>query len=229
MTIANNLLNHPNFLLGVHPEEITTSHEQYVKERDLRREERKVTFHEIVAVRPIEHIGDMNAEDVYNIWYRGTDFNSFKRSFLNTIQMMLLGNYNGDDLNNCARGLECRTRDGAYKRKMNKYHSRQAVLSEQDRQTSIGIRNEHMISDVYTMETISARLEALELGIQDQNEVFEEVRKIKNFEMEVIALDVMTEEMSSDEEIDYCDEGGATQIFSDRRGAENSVTDELRE
>mmetsp|Transcript_29948 Transcript_29948/g.45397 ORF Transcript_29948/g.45397 Transcript_29948/m.45397 type:complete len:232 (+) Transcript_29948:94-789(+) len=231
MTIANSL-SHPNLLIGTHREKINISSVELdftVKEKQVQGQSQQVSFYEYVAVRPIKHIGDMSAQEVYNVWYNRTDFNNFKSSFLDTVRMMSLGEYDGDDESKCSRGLEGRTRDGAMKRKMNKYHSRQAVLSEQDRQRSIGVSNDKMISDVYIVENFSCRLEALEVGIQDQYEVFDGPRKVDISELEMTVLDGMAQDISSDEEIDYCHVGRSKDLFSESRRTESSVTDEVRE
>merc|ERR1712224_217737 len=144
------------------------------------------------------------------------DFNKFKRSFLNTVRMMSSG-VHIEDNENTVRGLEGRTREGAFKRKSNKHHGRQAVLCEQDRQRSIGIHNEEMISDAYVNENLKCRLEALEMGIKDQYEVFEELRKINEFDVEEMDLEGMVEDVSSDEELDYCNGDKAAEILSERK------------
>jgi len=141
---------------------------------------RKVTFKQVVAVRPIKHVDNMTDDELDDIWFNRDDFDTFKMSFVRTVKLLSSGAFKGDDENHCARGLEGRTREGAFQRKSNKYHGRQAVLFEQERQRSLGINEDKLISEAYVVENLRCRLTALEMGIKDQNEVFEELSQIKD-------------------------------------------------
>jgi len=161
---------------------------------------RRVTFKQVVAVRPIKHVDNMTDDELDDVWYNRDDFDGFKMSFLRIVKLLSSGAYLGDDENNCTRGLEGRTREGAFLRKANKYHGRQAVLFEQQRQRSLGINDENLISKAYIVENLRCRLTALEKGIQDQNEVFEELTNISDYNDETTET---TEELSSDEELSF--------------------------
>lgn len=183
------------------------------KPKPIESQKRRVTFKQVVAVRPIKHVDNMTDEELDDIWYNRDDFDGFKMSFLRIVKLLSSGAYLGDDENNCARGLEGRTREGAFLRKANKYHGRQAVLCEQQRQRNLGINDENFISKAYIVENLRCRLTALERGIQDQNEVFEELTNMNDCSIDDTVSEVSdqdndettetTEELSSDEELSF--------------------------
>lgn len=216
----------PKVLGGVHFEK--------PKPKPVETPKRRVSFKQVVAVRPIKHVDNMTDEELDDVWYNRDDFDGFKMSFLRIVKLLSSGAYLGDDENNCARGLEGRTREGAFLRKANKYHGRQAVLYEQQRQRSLGINDDNLISKAYIVENLRCRLTALEMGIQDQNEVFEELTNISDCcvddtvsEKDNDETTETTEELSSDEELSFYGEDDDDENTTDVPHGHIIVTSEV--
>jgi hypothetical protein len=185
--------NQPELL---QPEDIPHSPVKCEKRSAVRRNpRRKLVFNQVVNVRPIKHLDNMSDEEVNAIWFSREDFEDMKDSYAETVRMISKGAFKGDDDEHCARGLEYRTREGAFKRKTNKWNALQAVLDEQDRQQRLGINDDELLREAYVEENLHCRLAALELGIQDQDDALAE------YETEVD----QEEEDSSLEELDYGD------------------------
>jgi hypothetical protein len=130
---------------------------------------RVVLFKETVSVRPITHMKDMSQEMIRRIWYDKKDFEKIKKGFAPTVRIMSHVDPKVDDDEHCSRGLEYRTRVGANARRELKWNALNAVLDEQDRQRAMGINNSDLLCQAYVAENRLSRLNALKLGIQDED------------------------------------------------------------
>jgi hypothetical protein len=127
-----------------------------------------VAFKGTVSVRPITHVKDMPQEMIRTIWYDKKDFEQIKKGFAPTVRIMSQIDPNIDDEEHCSRGLEYRTRVGANARREQKWNALNAVLDEQDRQREMGICNTDLLCQIYLTENLLSRLNALQLGKQDE-------------------------------------------------------------
>lgn len=167
-----------------------------------KRERKRVTFKPRVSVRPTIHISEYSEEEMKDIWFCRSDFSVMKAAFAHTVRMISRGTYKGDDEDNCARGLEQRSRKGSLARRENKTNGLDAVLFEQRRQQHHGIVNAELIRQAYVKENVQCRLTSLKRGIRDQEEaviIHEEVHGYS------FSDNLDDDSYSSDEEMDYCD------------------------
>jgi hypothetical protein len=210
MTIATRIQS-PTFL---RPEILpsTKNIKSSLKTKPSGTERRRVLFKETVSVRPITHIDDMSEERIHAVWYDKKDFEDIKKGIVSTVRLMMScqeGNGDSsssviDNEEHCSRGLEYRTRDGASARRENKWNALNAVLDEQDRQKELGIQNEKLLSQIYITENRRSRLNALQLGIQDENAAkaahFSDHSCQRSNEM----MDLSNDSECSDADMDYC-------------------------
>eukprot|EP00540_Astrosyne_radiata_P018581 CAMPEP_0116860966 /NCGR_PEP_ID=MMETSP0418-20121206/22745_1 /TAXON_ID=1158023 /ORGANISM="Astrosyne radiata, Strain 13vi08-1A" /LENGTH=168 /DNA_ID=CAMNT_0004495505 /DNA_START=56 /DNA_END=562 /DNA_ORIENTATION=+ len=108
------------------------------------------------------HANDYSDEE-YN-------FKQMRKQFVETVTKVADGSYEGDNEDQCARGLEYRSREGALKRKENKLQGLQAVLEEQDRQYAESIEDDEALRYVYVANTRHCADEARRLGMHDAEE-----------------------------------------------------------
>mmetsp|Transcript_6990 Transcript_6990/g.15983 ORF Transcript_6990/g.15983 Transcript_6990/m.15983 type:complete len:198 (+) Transcript_6990:174-767(+) len=131
-------------------------------------ERKTVTFYERVAVHVVTHYSDIEEEeDISQIWYKKSDFRNMRRDFAGTVHKISEGCYHGDSENECARGLEYRTKHGAQWRSINKRRARHAVLDEQSRQKSLGINDPDALKAVYMVQCNQSKSAAQKLGDSD--------------------------------------------------------------
>lgn len=136
----------------------------------MERPPRQVTFNSIVSIRPTIHVNDIPGQVIRDVWFSRKECAHIKKSLTNTTKLISHGVYRGDDEHHCARGLEFRVRSGAIIRRENKKYGLMAVLEEQDRQEDLGIVDEELIREAYTLENRKCRIVALKMGMQDRAE-----------------------------------------------------------
>jgi hypothetical protein len=148
------------------------------------------------------HVSDYSDEEIGDIWFCQADFVNMKKAFARTVKLVSQGVYQGDDEDQCARGLEYRGRSGALARRENKANGLDAVLDEQDRQYSLGIVDDELIRKAFVNSNIHCRLASLKMGIKDHEEAF-----LIHEDGDAQLFDDELDEDSafSDEEMDYCD------------------------
>lgn len=133
---------------------------------------RTVTFNQEVYVREIEHINDMDDDEVDDIWYSRGDYKDMKAKYSITARMMARGwNIPEDDPEHCTRGLEYRTPEGSRARQLNKITSLTRVLDEQERQRITGIESDGALAEVYIRSSSHCREASLKLGLKDEKDV----------------------------------------------------------
>lgn len=175
-------------------------------------EPRRVRFRQTVNVRPTIHVDDISEQEKMDTWFSQLEFNQIKDDVTRIVKMMIIGTFEGDNDEDCSRGLECRTRTGAIQRRENKWVALHAVLDEQDRQIEeLDFFDDDLLRKVYIQENKLCRQESLEMGIRD----FEELRLMYDIDEE--------DEDESEDEIDYCND-----IYENmRRNAMNGLTERI--
>lgn len=134
-------------------------------------EKRRITFYPGVSVRECLHINDFTDEEVFNAWYKRSDFSRIKQSFQIIVQKLASGTYKGDTDHETCRGLEYRHREGAMKRKANKLNGLMAVLDEQERQWTRGYDDDVAISDAIVAVSLKCSFSARMMAAKDEAEV----------------------------------------------------------
>lgn len=127
---------------------------------------RSVTFEHNVDVREVPHRKDLRKEDILATWYNSEDFERIKKTLVVTLRLMLAKKQVGSD--QCTRGLEFRTPQGAKLRKKNKLDALTAVWNEQVAQWKENITDEDAISRVYQEQSLKCRQAARKFGLQDE-------------------------------------------------------------
>lgn len=134
-------------------------------------EKRRITFYPGVSVRECLHINDFTDEEVFNAWYKRSDFSRIKQTFQIIVQKLASGTYTGDTDHETCRGLEYRHREGAMKRKANKLNGLMAVLDEQERQWTRGYDDDVAISDAIVAVSLKCSFSARMVAAKDEAEV----------------------------------------------------------
>jgi len=122
---------------------------------------------------------DMPTDEREKYWYTKTDD---RKVFMNaklTVRMIMKG-MPFDDVENCARGLECKTQSESKKRVRNKKKATAALLSEQERQRLQGAKNPERLARAVQKYTKELADLATELAIQDEKDVQEYLIDTRN-------------------------------------------------
>jgi hypothetical protein len=118
-------------------------------------------------VHTIPNLDDFSKEEISQTWYNRAEFRNIKKSCIATIRLQKTGFYLENDLI-CYRGFELRQLGETSRRRvLDKIKAETAVLVEQERQRSSGIRQSQVIADIYRSFTIHCRLHAFRVGMQD--------------------------------------------------------------
>jgi hypothetical protein len=168
-----------------------------------RGENRRVHFKRMVSVRPILHVDDMSEERIHAMWLTKREMEEIRKSLSETVRLISLHDTKTDNESHFYRGLEIRTREGERQRRNNKSDALNAVLDEQDRQRSLGIHNEKLLSQIYTTECRVARSHAYRLGVTDEL-LAKAIHDEDSYDRSAI-LDFSNRSESSDEAMDYCE------------------------
>ena len=114
---------------------------------------------------------DMSLEERNQIWYSREEYDQILQACSKQISMLDRGQHLKDK-KFCARGLESHTRVQAVTKSMNRCLAYQAVLFEQDRQSSAGVvvLDDEKIAQLYNATSYSCQLWARAVGLADQRE-----------------------------------------------------------
>mmetsp|Transcript_4318 Transcript_4318/g.4761 ORF Transcript_4318/g.4761 Transcript_4318/m.4761 type:complete len:270 (+) Transcript_4318:147-956(+) len=148
-----------------------TEMEDVVEKINETKKSKSVRFFPHVTVREVLHVNEYTDEEVYLSWYRRSDFQKMKQSFILIIQKLENGCWPGDTLHETARGLEHRTREGSQRRKLRKLKGLMAVLDEQERQWMERTKDVEKISRSYMRFTVTAIHAARVIAQKDRQEV----------------------------------------------------------
>jgi len=113
---------------------------------------------------------DMPPEEREQYWYTKNDD---KKIFMNaklTVRMIMKG-VPFDDVENCARGLECKTQTESKKRVRNKKKAIAALLSEQELQRLQGTKDTDRLARAVRKYTKELADLATEVAVQDEQDV----------------------------------------------------------
>ena len=117
----------------------------------------------------IEHLDELSDDDVASMWYNVDEYEAMKVEYKKIVSLM--ENSNGViQSNETSRGLEYRTRTGAWARYTNKKCSFRAVLQEQEKQWDKNIRDVNAIANVYMKHSRKCRRAAFLMGRKDAME-----------------------------------------------------------
>ncbi|KAI2498839.1 hypothetical protein MHU86_15640 [Fragilaria crotonensis] len=156
------------------PEMLKTgiTHSVKTKPQPTTKPRRGVSFNKSVFVRETLHKADYTIEERENTWLQKDEMAQIKADMVATVRLFSRGVLAEDTSEHCSRGLEFRSREGAYRRKINKFRALEAVLDQQDEQFDTGIFNEKAISMIYQSVSLRCRKEAHDRGICDAIEVY---------------------------------------------------------
>jgi hypothetical protein len=134
-----------------------------------------VSFISDVDVKEVPHIKDLSAEEIAAVWYNGADFEDIKKSLVVTLRLMIANKPVGSD--QCTRGIEFRTPQGAKFRKQNKLEALTAVWNEQVSQWKENITDEVAIRRVYLQHSTKCMETARKFGLHDEKAVQKYLRE----------------------------------------------------
>jgi len=129
---------------------------------------KKVRFDSNVNVQEVPHRRDISDEEANSIWYCQEEFDVIKTNLLATLRLIVSNEPIGDDM--CARGLECRTPEGARNWKQNKLRALRVVWSQQVKQWKLNVVDEDAITRVCREETYKSKEKARRKGLEDEME-----------------------------------------------------------
>jgi hypothetical protein len=127
---------------------------------------------ELVTVHEVLHCQEYSKAEVDACWYSKSDYKSFKKDSIKTLQLWRQGDLPaGGNNEHSLRGLECRTREGAQQRKQVKKATRSALLTEIQRQLFEGVQDAQALADVYRSTCAPLQHQASIQGMCDEMEV----------------------------------------------------------
>lgn len=133
--------------------------------------QRRITFHEQVAVRQIEHVLNFTDNEVAKSWYTKFEYQMMRFEMGTTLRRIINGKYTGDTQHYCARGLECRTPRSAHRLRQQRRDSVMSVLGEQVRQLQRrGFVDPEVLARVYNDSSKECMCEAARRGEMDAEE-----------------------------------------------------------
>ena len=125
-----------------------------------------VCFASHVEVFFVERIDDFTADEVASVWYSNNEFDRMKQEIKIMVNFMEIGTQLASNKESF-RGLEHRTRKGAWAKFHCKKIAYSSVLDEQDIQWETGVSDCDAIALVYMEHSVICRDTALRLGRQD--------------------------------------------------------------
>jgi hypothetical protein len=127
---------------------------------------KSVCFASHVEIFFVERIDDFTPDEIAAVWYDNNDFERMKQEIKIMVNFMEIGTQLPANKES-TRGLEHRTRVGAWTKFHNKKKAYCAVLDEQDNQWKNGMNDCDAIAQVYMEHSASCIEEALQIGQQD--------------------------------------------------------------
>ena len=127
---------------------------------------KSVRFSNQVEIFFVERIDDYSADEIAAVWYDKDDFEQIKNEVKAMVHFMETGTQVLSEKTSI-RGLEHRTRAGAWSKFHNKRIAYCAVLDEQDNQWKNSICDSGAIAQVYMDHSVFCRNRALQIGRRD--------------------------------------------------------------
>lgn len=145
---------------------------------------KSVCFASHVEIFFVERIDDFTPDEIAAVWYDNSDFERIKQEIKTMVNFMEIGTQLPSNKES-TRGLEHRTRVGAWSKFQHKKTAYSAVLDEQDNQWKNGINDCDTIAQIYMEHSASCLEEALEIGRHDAVEAqkvhhFRAINKYQN-------------------------------------------------
>jgi hypothetical protein len=143
------------------------------------RRRRRVHWGSKVTVKQIPHINDVPIDVIQNMWYSRGEYKGIKQRFAQTVRLIMNGAVlSSTNDENCTRGLEPRTRQGARARVEMRRKAVTAVLEAQAEQTSGEIGpDEEAVAKAYQQAGAEACQQQAEMyGKQDEQDIQEYLR-----------------------------------------------------
>ena len=129
---------------------------------------KKVQFYHSVYIRETLHLNNYSEEERHATWYTRNDAIKIRAEMKHTLDLLKLGEFNGDSEQHCRRGLEYRIGKGASVRQYNKMKGLLAVLEEQENQNFEQRRDDKAIAVAYALATKHCVIEASNMGKMDE-------------------------------------------------------------
>ena len=127
---------------------------------------KSVCFASHVEIFLVDRIDDFTPDEIAAVWYDKIDFNRMRQEIKNMVKFMETGTQLPSNKES-TRGLEHRTRVGAWAKFQRKKTAYCAVLDEQDNQWENGTSDYDTIAKVYMGHSAICLEEALQIGRQD--------------------------------------------------------------
>ena len=134
--------------------------------------------HKIYRKYPTLCKKDMTEEERKNYWCSKMDDKKVFMEAKNTVKMIMMGRP-FDDVTNCARGLECKTRNESMRRVRVKKTVKTAMKTEQELQRLEGRRNPERLAQKISGLTKELTHLAAKQGFADERDVLEYMEDIR--------------------------------------------------
>lgn len=141
---------------------------------------KKVDFNKQIDTHPSLSKKDMTPEEREKYWCTKNDDKQCYMQAKTTVLMIMKG-MSFDDVENCSRGLENRTRDGLKKKIENKKKVTAALMSEQKIQQLGGDKNPEKLASAVMKLTKDLASSAAEIGIKDERDVQEYLQDTRQY------------------------------------------------
>lgn len=131
---------------------------------------KKVRWSKKVEKRYGMRAKDMPEQERASYWYTKSDDKKIFMAAKITVRMIMKGQP-FDDIENCSRGLECKTMNESKKRCRNKKRVIHALMAEQELQRLEGVKNPERLAksiSKYTKEVVDS---AVRMALEDEQEV----------------------------------------------------------
>jgi hypothetical protein len=133
-----------------------------------RERRRRVAFTEILEIKEVTSLGILSANSA---WWTPNDYQLIRKMFKITLHMMMNGvQFENEDEDFCARGLEFRTKCGNQRHRRHKKRSVDAVMRAQDFQRKEGFNDPEYLAEIYAENTRRSSQQAHSLALEDERD-----------------------------------------------------------
>jgi hypothetical protein len=132
---------------------------------------RRVAFTEFVEIKEVPSLSDLCEDEFIDAWWTPNDYQLIRKMYKITLHMMINGvQFEKEDKDFCARGLEFRTKGGAERHHRHKKRSINAVLRAQEFQIQEGFNDADYLAEIYAENTRSSSKQAHSLAFVDEQD-----------------------------------------------------------
>jgi hypothetical protein len=136
-------------------------------------EDRNLRFSNFITVHEIIHINDLSYDEIKHSWYSQHEYKKIKENISAIVGAIQSGTYEGDTNDDCLRGIECRLKKNALRRKKTKMFAMMVVLGEQEEQDLTSNSDAKGIAQAYMSVTKQSAASAHKMALLDQAEANE--------------------------------------------------------